>query len=159
MWPQASSSTSGRSSQEPEFELMAAPQHHWIKSEDIVAFFLSRWEDRSFLDTSKATIARILSERPLPDGSLPFPLTLGSLEYRIGNFNYLDRQTGPHRKPMWPNHAQLSCDVYEEYKSASIIELRSLVIQILGLTVKDSVERAFQDFCKRFLKPKIEHRG
>jgi hypothetical protein len=125
-----------------------AALHHWIKPEDIVAFYLSRFGDRSFLGMSTATIARILSERPLPDGSRAVPITPGSLSYRIGNFNYLDG------KPGWSNYAQLSRDVYEEYKKASIVELRSSVIQILGITVRDSVERAFQDFCKRFLKPK-----
>jgi hypothetical protein len=126
---------------------MAAPQHRWTKPEDIVAFYLSRFGDRSFLGISSATIARILSERPLPNGSRAVPITLGSLLYRIGNFDYLDG------KPGWSNYAQLSRNVYEEFKNASIVELRSLVIQILEITVKDSEERAFQEFCKRFLKP------
>lgn len=125
-----------------------AAQHHWTKPEDIVAFFLSRWGDRSFLDLSTVTIVRLLNERPVSDGSRTVPMTSVSLSYRIGNFNYLDG------KPGWSNAAQLSKDVYQEYKNASIVELRSLVIHILGITVKDSVERAFQDFCKRFLKPK-----
>jgi hypothetical protein len=139
-----------------EFEQLAAPQHHWTKPEDIVAFFLSRFGDRSFLGIRPATIVRLLNERPVPDLSLPVPLTLGSLEYRIGNFNYLDRKPGlPDRKPLWCNYAQLSRDVYEEYKNASIVGLRSLAIQILGITVKDRDERAFQEFCKRFLEPTI----
>ena len=125
-----------------------AALHHWTKPEDIVAFYLSRFGDRSFLGISTATIARTLSERPLPDGSRAVPITLGSLEYRIGNFNYL------RGKPGWSNYAQLSRDVYEEYKNVSIVELRSSVIRILGIAVKDSVERAFRDFCGRFLKPK-----
>jgi hypothetical protein len=132
---------------EPEFKIMAA-LHRWTKPEDIVAFFLSRFGDRSFLNLSTAAIARILSERPLPDGSRAVPITEGSLLYRIGNFNYLCGEPG------WSNYAQLSRNVDEEYKNASIVELRSLVIQILGITVKDSVERRFEDFCRRFLKPK-----
>jgi hypothetical protein len=125
-----------------------AALHHWTRPEDIVAFFLSRWGNQSFLDIDTATIARILSERPLPDGSRAVPIPVGSLSKRIKNFNYLDG------KPGLSNYAQLSRDVYEAYKDASIVELRLLVIQILGITVKDNVERAFQDLCKRFLKPK-----
>ena len=105
-------------------------------------------ETAPFLGISAATIARTLSERPLPDGSRAVPITPDSLSYRIGNFNYLDG------KPGWPNYAKLSRDVYEEYKNTSIVEFRSLVIQILGIGVKNSEERAFEDFCKRFLKPK-----
>ena len=126
-----------------------AALHHWIKPEDIVAFYLSRFGDRAFLGISTATIARILSERPLLDGSHVVPITPGSLSYRIGNFNYIDG------KPGWSNSAQLSRDVYEEYKNASIVELRSLVIKILGITVKYSVELSFHEFCKRFLGPKV----
>jgi len=129
--------------QERKFKIMAA-LHHWIKSEDIVAFFLSRFGDRSFLDLSTATIATILSERPLPDGSRAVPIPVGSLLRRIQNFNYLDG------KPGLSNYARLSREVYEEYKNASIVDLRSLVIQILDITIEDRVERAFQDLCKRF---------
>lgn len=125
-----------------------AALHHWTKPEDIVAFFLSRWGDRSFLGIGTATIIRLLNERPVPDGSRAVPITSGSLSYRISNFNYLDA------KPGWSNAAQLSKDVYREYKDAYIVELRSLVIQILGITIKHSEEKAFQQFCERFLKPK-----
>jgi hypothetical protein len=78
-------------------------------------------------------------------------MSLASLEYRIGNFDYLDG------KPGWSNYApNKSVPVYEKYKNATIIELRSLVVQILGITVKDNVERLFQEFCKKFLKPKSQ---
>jgi hypothetical protein len=125
-------------------------QHNWIADDDIVAFYLSRFQGIRFLGVSLPTIARILSERPRPDGSRSAPMSAISLSYRIGNFNYLDG------KPGWSNFApNKSAPIYEKYKNATIVELRSLVIQILGITVKDSVERSFQEFCKKFLKPKM----
>jgi len=45
--------------------------------------------------------------------------------------------------------------VYEKYKDLSIIELRSVVVKILGITVKDHVERSFREFCTKYLKPQI----
>lgn len=61
---------------------MAKPQHHWTKPEDIVAFFLSRWGDRSFLGIGTATIVRVLNERPASDGNRTVPITSGSLSVR-----------------------------------------------------------------------------
>src|SRR4051812_7311840 len=71
-----------------------AALHHWTRPEDIVAFFLSRWGDRSFLGIETATILRLLNERPLPDGSRAVPIPAGSLLRRIQNFNYLDGKPG-----------------------------------------------------------------
>ena len=76
-----------------------AAQHCWTEDDDIVAFYLSRFQSIRFLSVSLSTIARILSERPRPDGSRSAPMSLASLKYRIGNFDYLDR------KPGWSNHA------------------------------------------------------
>ena len=127
-----------------------AAEHSWIEDDDIVAFYLSRFQGSRFLGVSLPTIAKILSELPAPDGSRAVPMSAGSLLYRIGNFDFLDG------KPGWSNYAKnKSLPVYEKYKNATIIELRTLVIQILGITVKDSVERSFQEFCKKFLKPEL----
>ena len=128
-----------------------AAQHCWTEDDDTVAFYLSRFQGTRFLGVSLTTIAKILSERQRPDGSRSVPMPLASPSYRIGNFDYLDG------KPGWSNYApNKSAPVYEKYKNASIIELRSLVVQILGITVKDNVERSFQEFCKKFLKPKSQ---
>ena len=125
-----------------------AEQHSWTKQDDIIAFYLSKFHADRFLGISLARIAKILSERPLPDGSAAVPMSAFSLSRRMSNFDYLDG------KGAYSNYAKLSRAVYEEYKNASIIELRSLAIQILGITVRDSVEREFQNFCQKFLKPK-----
>jgi hypothetical protein len=133
----------------PEVDLMAA-QHCWTEDDDVVAFYLSRFQGIRFLGIGLATIAKILSERPQPNGKPAVPMSSVSLSYRIGNFDYLDG------KPGWSNYApNKSGLVYEKYKNASIVELRSVVIQILGITVSDNVERTFQEFCKKFLKPKL----
>jgi hypothetical protein len=126
-----------------------AVEHRWIADDDIVAFYLSRFQGPRFLGVSLPSIAKILSELPAPDGSRAVPMSVASLSYRISNFDFLDG------KPGWSNYAKnKSLPVFEKYKNATIVELRTLVIKILGITVKDSVERDFQEFCKKFLKPK-----
>jgi len=74
-----------------------------------------------------------------------------ALSMRVGNFDYLDGRPSP-----WSNYApNKSGRVYEKYKDLSIIELRSVVVKILGITVKDHVERSFREFCTKYLKPQI----
>src|SRR6266478_2935685 len=50
------------------------------------AYYLSRFQGTRFLGASLAAIAKILSERPSPDGKRAVPMSLASLSYRIGDF-------------------------------------------------------------------------
>jgi hypothetical protein len=131
-----------------------AAQHCWTEDDDVVAFYLSRFQGTRFLGVSLATIAKVLSERTPPDGGRAVTMSEHSLSMRIGNFDHLAG------KPYgWSNFApNKSGRIYEKYKNATIVELRSMVIQILGLPIKDSVERSFKEFCNKFLKSKTPTR-
>jgi hypothetical protein len=109
--------------------------HPWTEDEDLVAFYLSRHGIR-FLGVGEATIAKALSARPLPDGGRAVQLPEASLRMRVGNFDHLDG-----RAAGLPHYAGQSRRTYEKYKNASVLELRPLVIQVLGRTVKNGVER------------------
>jgi hypothetical protein len=129
-----------------------AEQHCWTEDDDLVAFYLSRHGTR-FLGMGEATIAKALSERPLPDGGRPVDMPVSSLLKRIQNFNYLDGK--PHGLSNFaPNK---SGPIYEQYKNATIFELRPMVIQVLGLPIRAGVERSFKEFCDRFSSPQREH--
>ena len=122
--------------------------HYWTEDDDTVAFYLSRCQGRRFLGVSEATIARILSSKPPPAGHPAAPMSEVSLLRRVRNFDYLDGKPNG-----LSNYApNKSGRVYEKYKDLSILELRPLVINILGITVRDSVDRSYREFCARFAK-------
>lgn len=118
--------------------------HCWTEDDDLVAFYLSRHSDR-FLGVGTAAIARALSGRALPGGRYNPDMPEDSLLMRKRNFDYLDG------KPGLGNYAAQSKRIHEQYEDASVIELRPMVIRVLGLPTNDKVERGFREFCDRFL--------
>jgi hypothetical protein len=117
--------------------------HDWTEDDDLIAFYLSRHNDR-FLGVGTAAIARALSGRVLPDGRYNADMTEGALLMRKSNFDYLDGRLG------LSNYAAQSQRIHEQYKDASVIELRPMVMRVLGLPMNDRVERRFREFCDRF---------
>jgi hypothetical protein len=110
--------------------------HYWTEDDDTVAFYLSRCQGTRFLGIGEGTIARILSSKPPPASHPAAPMPEGSLRMRVRNFDYLDGK--PNGLPNYaPNKSGM---VYEKYKDLSILELRPLVINILGITVRDAVD-------------------
>jgi hypothetical protein len=63
---------------------------------------------------------------------------------RISNFDYLAG------KPGLSNYAVQSQRIHEQFKNKTVNELRPMIIQVLGLPIRDSVERRFQEFCNKF---------
>jgi hypothetical protein len=96
-------------------EKMGGERHHWTRNDDIVAFYLERHGDRQ-LPFGEAKIAKILS------------LKESSLAMRRANFGYLDGRQG------LDHAAEQSREVFAKYKGRSEIEMRPLVLRILGLS-------------------------
>src|SRR5690348_3462727 len=101
--------------------------HHWTEDDDIVAFYLSHCQGIRFLGVGLETIAKILSRKQPPPGYRQAPMSAYSLSKRVANFEYLAGRPG------LSNFARQSQHVYERYKSASILDLRPVVIAILDL--------------------------
>jgi hypothetical protein len=119
--------------------------HCWTEEDDLVAFYLSHHGTR-FLGVGEATIAKVLSGRPPPEGCRAVDMPEGSLRMRMRNFDYLAGKPDG-----LSNYAAQSLRIHEQYYNhATVIELRPMVMRVLGLPIKDSVERRFKEFCDRF---------
>jgi hypothetical protein len=90
------------------------PKHAWSEADDIVAFYLYRYETGS-LKMSINTISKKLG------------MSETSLKMRIGNFKAIDGTGG------LDNYARLSKDVYDKYKFVSEKDHLQKVQRILGI--------------------------
>jgi hypothetical protein len=124
-----------------------ADQHCWTEDDDLVAFYLSNHDPTArFLGFGYAVIAKALSGRPPPEGCRAVDMPVGSLSMRVQNFDYLAGRPG------LPKYAAQSERIHEQYKNTTVIETRPMVVGIIGLPVRDAVERKFKDFCDRFAR-------
>jgi hypothetical protein len=122
--------------------------HCWTEDDDLVAFYLSNHDSRArFLGFGDATIAKALSGRPQRNGCRAVDMPVGSLRMRVSNFDYLAGRPNGLR-----NYAAQSQRIHEQYKNTTVIETRPMVVRIIGLPIRDAVERRYKDFCDRFLR-------
>lgn len=95
--------------------MRSSTEHRWTKSEDMVAFYLSRHGD-SQLGLQLTEIAQRVGIKP------------GTMKMRMSNFRSLEPNAAPGElnKPSRQTRA-----VFEEYGHMTEIELRPLILDIL----------------------------